>query len=252
MRFEVGIKINGAHAGSAKHYKVSEDRNYAVGAQHKDGTEKDGSKSVYVRNGGAPPLGSRRGGKRIQMGGDVFEQYMPTRAAFNDCGHHTEEIMSGRRLPYGEDVFSQSATIPGRDWGEGHDENVALSRDVSRRSPGNVDHFASPQPGEGYVTQGQVTERMLGNGWNTRTENPYHAAPVVARGGNSTVTLEASAPTGAGGNHEPGYSEQARYYMQTVGSEVDSFHAQMLNDYTASKSGRAAPQPPITHIIKPK
>jgi hypothetical protein len=252
MKIQFGTKLDNHNRNSEKQYRVSDNNQYAVSAQHKNKDPKlDGSKSVYVKTGHQEPLGSQKGDKRIRIDGDVYEQYTPKEKAYNDCLHHTEEIMNRKRLSYGGGVYSRSA-LSKQAWGESDVGNLAVSKNVRTNFTPQVGHNANPKVGQGYVTTGMLTDSMLKDGWNTKTGNPFHAAPVVARDNNDTVTLEASAPTADGGTHDPGRSADARYYMQTVGSKRDSFHAQMEDSYTVGNDDRRKRFRPVTHVIEPK
>jgi hypothetical protein len=110
------------------------------------------------------------------------------------------------------------------------DDEYAYNIGVSRRVRANVNEAANPFPGEAYaiVRQGETEEGM----------SPYHAAAVIARDGNDTVTFE----TSAGTRDAKRRNGRASVFRQTIGGSA-SFHATMSGDYENSRTIVLRPRP---------
>lgn len=222
--------------------RISETGKYVI--------KKPGAKSLYQDDRiTTAPLGMEPGSKRLKVDGTTYQQFTPAERSgrgaeksallYDDCSHHAEETMHGKRLEPGGGYSRSSATK--ETWGVSSALNIQIAQMTKGRAP--VDHDAAPEVGQAYVTQGMSRNTVIGN--------PYHVAPVVARDGRTTVTLEATAPTAAdernGARQQGAYVSTGQLHFQTIGSKKDSFHAGLVADYSTDTK---KPKPPITHVIE--
>jgi hypothetical protein len=170
----------------------------------------DGRRSVWVSEdatGISPALRrTRRASADLFDNGVRYREYQLARDILDDCLHLAEEIMHDAvgELADGVESHSVVETARGREpFGQSDPNN----RQLARRYVGAPNRAANPRVGQAYVT-------VAMNPGNT-TMSQYHAAAVVGRDGDDTVTLETFAGSG---RHTP---EAGVYTVDTVRSFHD-------------------------------
>lgn len=175
--------------------------------------------------------------KVFSLGNHQYFRYEVSCPGVRDCLHTAEELMQRKTLrPEAGEIYSKEK-LTGKDFGDDETEggkplNRVIAEAALAQSPNQVNIFASPQVGEAYAIVRQKAPEA--------GESPYHAAAVVARDGNDTVTLELSA------GDEDGVKRDTapRFFTQNVGSADTSFHAQMKRVYGRDTA--------ITIVLQPK
>jgi hypothetical protein len=150
-----------------------------------------GTQSVWVSEDAAgisPSLRrTNRGSEDLFGNGVRYREYQLARRILDDCLHLAEEIMHDAVGELADGVESHSAvdTTRGR---EPFGQNDPNNRQLARRYVGAPNRAANPRVGQAYVT-------VAMNPGNT-TMSQYHAAAVVGRDGDDTITLETFAGSG--------------------------------------------------------
>ncbi|RKH46399.1 hypothetical protein [Corallococcus sicarius] len=124
---------------------------------------------------------------RYSRNDDTFERHQ-FKKGIPDCMHNGEEIMHGRRLPVPTETtytLASKEKVTQKVMGESDEKNIAHSQEAKRLDPNGVEVRASPAVGEAYD--------IIRQGSTPKGKSPYHSAPVVARDGQQTVTVEQSA-----------------------------------------------------------
>jgi hypothetical protein len=151
-----------------------------------------GSRSVWVsENAGgisAALRRTRRGSQDLFGNGVRYREYQLARAILDDCLHLAEEIMHDAvgELADGVESHSEVETNQGRR--EPFGDSDPSNRRLARRYAGAPNHDASPRVGQAYV--------IVAMNPGAQTMSQYHAAAVVGRDGNDTITLETFAGSG--------------------------------------------------------
>lgn len=175
---------------------------------------------VYIRNAATVPpnfvLDPRAAVDSFQYNGRLYRAYKYNGGKFyKDCLHTAEELINQRELAINVDTYSRSKAL-GEEFGRTKPENKQLAlRVMQGRHPAN--QAADPGIGEAYA--------IVGTG-SKRTEFPYHAAAVVARDGNDTVTLEVCASSRDAANR----NTEGQLMMYEIGG-AQSFHNEYAEEY---------------------
>ena len=119
--------------------QTTQNKNYGI----------SGGKSLYVKQGLTPPLGVVKTTKTKRHGGTTYEQYKPSRMAFPDCLHHTEEIINNQSLRPGGGTYSREKAT-GRVWGQSEKRNMEIAKEAQKTSASKVNEQANPDVGEGF------------------------------------------------------------------------------------------------------
>lgn len=173
----------------------------------------------------------------IVFQGVSYNAFDPQQFFLHDCLHTAEEVMYRGQLPLGADrskvvvkpKTTRTRKIIGKPtkFGEGKAENMRAAQDNRK------DCDADPVIGQAYVIVSL----------DPKSKYPYHAAAVVAKDGDDTVTLEVIA-----GNQDAKQKDRSapgHFYMYTIGDLANSFHAKW------SGLGYFGRLKPCTIVIEP-
>ena len=158
--------------------------------------------------------------------GAKYRAYKHDGLFMKDCLHTAEELINQKKLDYGKGTYSRVRGL-GLVFGREDDINAQYAQRVKDKKLPH-DEKANPDVGQAYaiVETGSVDKY------------PYHAAAVVAKDGNDTVTIEVS----AGSKDAKDYNTPGELHMYEIGGGGKSFHSDCKAIYDK----------PITIVIVPK
>lgn len=168
---------------------------------------------------------------------DTYVHLQSNGRYFRDCLVTAEDLINNAYPSLsGTGGIRSHAVATGDNFGEGHDENIALAKKLRNSYSGQVDRDAAPTVGQAYVIVSLYKT----------SEFPYHAAAVIASDGNSRVTLEvfASGVDSRARNQDGGYE----IYSVLSGSGR-TFHDRWVGN-PVFRSGKGV-QEPVTFPIQP-
>lgn len=185
---------------------------------------------MYIRQGATVPRGFVNDRQVLPPQFDynhaTYYAYSYAGLFLKDCLHTAEELINQRELEFNTQTSSRVKGI-GRVFGQPGDKNVKYAKREQEKGLNPVNEAANPAVNEAYaiVNTGQPSE------W------PYHAAAVVAKDGNDTVTLEVCATS----EDAKRRNTKGNLRMYEIGGDK-SFHAEH----------KGAFDQPITIVIVPK
>ncbi|HEU4432067.1 MAG TPA: hypothetical protein VFR51_01640 [Pyrinomonadaceae bacterium] len=176
---------------------------------------------LFVRTGAAVPHGFVRDTDvqvdQFDYNGSTYCAYKYNGLFLKDCLHTAEELINQKQLQFNKETSSRVKGI-GLVFGQAKSgKNIEYAkREASDGHP--VNERADPAVGEAYA--------IVGTG--NPGKYPYHAAAVVAKDGNDTVTLEVSADyTDA---RDDDRTTEGELCMYEIGGNK-SFHTECAGDY---------------------
>jgi hypothetical protein len=155
----------------------------------------------------------------------TYFRYEPSGKFLKDCLHTAEEIMHQKKFKAEEDEVRSIVKATGAAFGA---ETAANKSAVMKSLKGDelVNEDAAPDVGEAYL--------IYETGQQEEGHYEYHAAAVVARDGDDTVTIEVL----GGENAAKARTSRGKYSMY---STDESFHAFWKKDFAN----------PVTIVIRP-
>lgn len=163
--------------------------------------------------------------EEFKHNGEKYKAHKHDGLFLKDCLHTAEELINQSELKYASGTYSRVRGIKlvfGRD--EDRNKEYAI-REKDKGHPHN--EAANPGVGQAYA----IVET------GSRGKYPYHAAAVVAKDGDDTVTIEVS----AGSKDAKDRNTQGELHMYEIGGGK-SFHSDCKAIYNK----------PVTIVIVPK
>jgi len=187
---------------------------------------------LYVRADAAAPRGFVRDKtvrtEQFNYNGARYTAYKHGGSFLKDCLHTAEELINQRQLLVNRATYSRvrgSRLVFGQ---EEEGKNIECAR-REQKDGHPVNERANPDVGQAYV--------IVGTG--KPGKYPYHAAAVVAKDGNDTITVEVEA--GYTDARDDDRTTEGELHIYEIGGNK-SFHADCQKDYDQ----------PITIVIVPK
>ncbi|RKG92290.1 hypothetical protein D7V88_06615 [Corallococcus terminator] len=103
--------------------------------------------------------------------------------------HNAEQFLHSKELPLPNKkqyTLASKEKVTGQVLGDSEAKNIKASQDAMEKNKKAVGVGANPKPGEAYGIIRQRAEPDV-------VQSPYHFAPVVARDGKQTLTVEQTA-----------------------------------------------------------